>query len=302
MIIEQVTTSAIAKETCALDRRNAIITGANRGLGQAIATAFIRAGANVLLVARDGDLLRYAEQELIPLRRHSRQVLHSMPADVSRPEDVAAVLERARQALPDVTILVNNAGIYGPMGRLEDVDWSSWVEAIHVNLLGTVLMCRSFIPEFRRQGYGKIINLSGGGATGPLPRISAYAASKAAVVRLTETLAVELSDANVDVNAIAPGALNTRLLDEVVQAGPEKVGAEFYDRALKQREQGGVPLEKAASLAVFLASAASDGITGRLLSAVWDDWASLPAKRDELSQSDVYTLRRIVPGDRGLKW
>jgi 3-oxoacyl-[acyl-carrier protein] reductase len=119
---------------------------------------------------------------------------------------------------------------------------------------------------------------------------------------LTETLAVELSDANVDVNAIAPGALNTRLLDEVVQAGPEKVGAEFYDRALKQRDQGGVPLEKGAALAVFLASAASDGITGRLLSAVWDDWAHLPERREELSQSDVYTLRRIVPGDRGLKW
>jgi 3-oxoacyl-[acyl-carrier protein] reductase len=158
MITEQLSTSATANETCALDGRNAIITGANRGLGQAIATAFVKAGANVLLVARDGDLLRHAERELIPLRRRSRQVLHSMPADVSRPEDVAAVLERAKQVLPGVTILVNNAGIYGPMGRLEDVDWSSWIEAVQVNLFGTVLMCRSVVPEFRRQGYGKIIN------------------------------------------------------------------------------------------------------------------------------------------------
>src|SRR6185436_20968340 len=111
--------------------------------------------------------------------------------------------------------------------------------------------------------------LSGGGATNPLPRISAYAASKAAVVRFAETLAEELRDAHVDVNAIAPGPLNTRLLDEVLTAGPEKVGAGFYERSLKQKEQGGAPLERGAELAVFLGSAASDGITGKLLSALW---------------------------------
>jgi 3-oxoacyl-[acyl-carrier protein] reductase len=163
-------------------------------------------------------------------------------------------------------------------------------------------MCRAVIPHFRRQGYGKIINLSGGGATAPLPRISAYACSKAAVVRLTETLAEELRDARVDVNAIAPGPLNTRLLDEVLRAGPDRVGRDFYDRSVKQRDGGGVPLEKGAALAVFLASAAGDGITGRLLSAVWDDWARLPRRREALAASDVYTLRRIVPEDRGLTW
>jgi NAD(P)-dependent dehydrogenase (short-subunit alcohol dehydrogenase family) len=182
------------------------------------------------------------------------------------------------------------------------VDWNAWLEAVQVNLFGTVHTCRALIPHFRRQGYGKIINLSGGGATAPLPRISAYACSKAAVVRLTETLAEELRDVHVDVNAIAPGALNTRLLDEVIEAGPEKVGKEFYERSLKQRDAGGVPLEKGAALAVFLASAAGDGITGRLLSAIWDDWARLPERREALAKSDVYTLRRIVPEDRGLKW
>jgi 3-oxoacyl-[acyl-carrier protein] reductase len=163
-------------------------------------------------------------------------------------------------------------------------------------------MCREVLPAFRRQGYGKIINLSGGGATAPLPNMSAYAASKAAVVRFTETLAEETREARIDVNAIAPGALNTRLLEEVLAAGPERVGRAFYERSLKQRDTGGVPLEKGAELAVFLASAASDGITGRLLSAVWDDWANLPARRDVLAQTDVFTLRRIVPEDRREKW
>jgi 3-oxoacyl-[acyl-carrier protein] reductase len=119
---------------------------------------------------------------------------------------------------------------------------------------------------------------------------------------MTDTLAEELKDANVDVNAIAPGALNTRLLDEVIEAGPDKVGKAFYERSLKQQKEGGAPLEKGAKLAVFLASKQSDGITGRLISALWDDWSNLPSKREQLAKSDIYTLRRIVPEDRGMKW
>ena len=140
------------------------------------------------------------------------------------------------------------------------------------------------IPHLRGNKYGKIVNLSGGGATAPLPRISAYAAGKAAVVRLTETLAHELADARVDVNAIAPGPLNTRLLQEVLAAGPERVGKDFYERSLKQKADGGAPLEKGAALAVYLASAQSDGISGRLFSALWDDWQRLAQKRDALGQ------------------
>jgi 3-oxoacyl-[acyl-carrier protein] reductase len=285
-----------------LSGRSAVITGANQGLGRAIATAFVRAGASVLLVARGEELLRQTERDLRPLAKRPGQRVCALRGDVAEPECCAAVARHAAELFSGVTILVNNAGVYGPMGLLEEVDWSAWVDAVRVNLLGTALMCRAVIPLMRARGYGKVINLSGGGATAPLPRISAYAASKAAVVRLTETLAEELRDARVDVNAIAPGALNTRLLDEVLAAGPDKVGRDFYDRSVKQRDQGGVPLEKGAELTVFLASAASDGITGRLLSAVWDDWARLPQHREQLARSDVYTLRRIVPEDRGGQW
>jgi len=181
---------------------------------------------------------------------------------------------------------------------IEENDWSEWVRAIEINLFGTVLMCREVLPRFKASGYGKIINLSGGGATAPLPRISSYAASKAAVVRFTETLAEECRATAIDVNAIAPGALNTRLMDELLAAGPEQIGAEFFERMTRQQQQGGTPLARGAELAVFLGSAASDGISGRLLSAVWDDWANLSRRRDELSKSDIYTLRRITPEDR----
>jgi 3-oxoacyl-[acyl-carrier protein] reductase len=151
----------------------------------------------------------------------------------------------------------------------------------------------------RRQRAGKIIVVSGGGATAPLPRISAYAASKAAAVRFAETLALEVADDGIDVNSVAPGALNTRLLDQVIEAGPDVVGADFFARMLREKERGGTPLEKGAELVRFLASSASDGISGRLISAVWDDWQHMPDVRDRIAESDVYTRRRIVPEDRG---
>ena len=276
-----------------LEGRTAIVTGGSRGLGQAIAARFLADGARVLLVARDRQRVEEAARELGGGGR-----LQAMAGDVADAGDCAAVVARARALGDGPLVLVNNAGVYGPMGRLEDVDLAAWEEAVRINLFGTVLMCRAAIPALRARRYGKIINLSGGGATAPLPRISAYAASKAAVVRLTETLAHELADDHVDVNAIAPGPLNTRLLDEVLAAGPDAVGREFFEKSLRQRDEGGAPLEKGAALAAFLASAESDGITGRLLSALWDDWAALPAKREELAKSDVYTLRRIVPEDR----
>jgi 3-oxoacyl-[acyl-carrier protein] reductase len=280
--------------TGALSGRGAIVTGASRGLGLEIARSYLREGAHVLMTARDEVRLAEARAELAPLAA-AGQVLATVPGDVGRAEDCARVVAHALTVLPDLTVLVNNAGVYGPMGRIEDVDWDEWVDAVRIDLFGTVLMCRAVIPHLRRRGYGKIVNLSGGGATAPLPRISAYAAAKVAVVRLTETFAQELEDAHVDVNAIAPGALNTRLLDEVLAAGPDKVGAAFHERSLKQLEEGGAPLAKGAALAVFLASARSDGISGRLLSAIWDDWARLPEERDALAKSETYTLRRVVP-------
>jgi 3-oxoacyl-[acyl-carrier protein] reductase len=277
--------------------RSAIITGASLGLGRAIAARFIEAGAGVLLVARQAAALLRARDELRE-RATAGQIVEALAADVGVRADCEAVAARASEALPDLAVLVNNAGVYGPMGPIETLDWEAWEGALRVNLFGTVMMCRAVIPLLRRRGFGKIVNLSGGGATAPLPFLSAYAASKAAVVRLTETFAHELREARIDVNAIAPGALNTRLLDEVLAAGPEKVGADFYARSLKQREEGGAPLEKGAELALFLASAESDGISGRLLSALWDDWRALPAQREALARGDVYTLRRIVPEDR----
>jgi len=284
-----------------LDGRTAIITGASQGLGFAIAKAYIKAGASVLLCARDEIKLKKTEEFLTSLCSQNQIVL-IQPADVSRIEDVKKIGATASKHFPQLHILVNNAGIYGPMGLIEEIDWTNWVHAIEINLFGSILMCREFLPHFKSQNYGKIIQLSGGGATSPLPRISAYAASKAAIVRFAESLAIEVHSDNIDVNSIAPGPLNTRLLEEVLAAGPDKVGQIFYERSLKQKENGGASLDKGTDLAVFLASSASDGITGKLISAIWDPWKNFHEHLEDLQKNDIYTLRRIIPEDRGLNW
>ncbi len=281
--------------------KKAIITGANQGLGFEIAKKYVQAGADVMLCARSATLLDAARAELEVMATPGQKIVANV-ADVASEADVQALVANTLKALGGCHILVNNAGVYGPKGEIESLDWAEWVKTIEINVYGSILMCRALLPHFKAQRYGKVIQLSGGGATNPLPRISAYAVSKAAIVRFAETLAEEVRGIGIDVNAIAPGALNTRMLDEVLQAGPEKVGQAFYDRSLQQKESGGAPLDKGADLALFLASAASDGITAKLISAVWDDWEHWPDHLDELSSSDAYTLRRIAGRDRGFTW
>lgn len=284
-----------------LQGRGILITGASQGLGRAVAEACVDAGADVFLCARGAAELEKAGAELRGRARSGQQVFWQ-PGDISDSETVIRLIAEAAERLPRFTGLVNNAGVLGPKGRLEDCSWDEWARTIAINLFGTTLPCRAVLPIFRRQGYGKIVNLSGGGATAPRPFFTAYAASKAAVVRLTETLAHETAGAGIDVNAVAPGALNTRLLEEVLDAGPEKVGKSDYEKALQQKAAGGAPLEKASALCAYLLSAESDGITGRLLSAIWDPWPTLAERSEKLRQSDIYTLRRVVPADRGLNW
>ena len=287
--------------TGVLTGRAAIVTGGSHGLGLEIARIFLASDARVLVCGRDAKSLGSARAELESLASDPTSVATAM-VDVSEPEAVERLVNDAVERFSRIHVLVNNAGVYGPKGLTEDVAWEEWEHAVRVNLFGSVLCSRAVLPHFRANGYGKIIQLSGGGATSPLPRLSAYAASKAAVVRFAETLAEELRGTGIDVNAIAPGALNTRLLDEVLEAGAERVGESFYERALEQRSSGGTPLDVAARLAVFLASGDSDGITGKLISAPWDPWEELPSHADDLRSTDVYTLRRIVPADRGFSW
>lgn len=284
-----------------LKNRFALITGASQGLGAEIARHYVINGASVALCARSADKLAIQQRDLSKLLVSDARII-TIVADVGEPNDVDLIFETVRAEFPRLDILVNNAGVYGPMGRIEDVDWNEWVDAIRINLLGVVSVTRAAMPLFRSQRYGKVINISGGGAANPMPAITAYAASKAAVVRFTESLALECKDDHIDVNAIAPGALLTRMMDQLLEAGPGRVGQQFFDRMKKIAEEGGTPLEVGAALCVFLGSQESDGITGKLIAAQWDRWEDWPQHIEELNRSDVYTLRRITGRDRNKQW
>ena len=283
-----------------LKNLNALITGGSLGLGKAIASGFLSEGANVCICARNEGELQATRDELAAL--YPLQKVIAIPCDVSDEGQVNRLWERAKNEFGAIHALVLNAGVYGPMGLTEEVDLKEWRRAMDINLYGVLLPCRAAIPHFKALGGGKIIILSGGGATNPLPNISAYAASKAATVRLMETLAEELKTFHIDVNAIAPGALATRLIDEVLAAGPDKVGSAFFEKNRQWKEKGATPLNMGVDLAVYLASVQSNGITGKLISAQWDPWRTLHEHREELEKSDIYCLRRIVPEDRNKTW
>ena len=199
---------------------NTLITGGSQGLGKAIAGHFLAEGANVVLCARSEKDLSATRDELA--KQFPSQKVCARTCDVADETQTNELVAFALRELGSLHVLVLNAGIYGPMGATESVSLDEWRRAMDINVYGVLLPSRAVIPHFKKNGRGKIIVLSGGGATNPLPNISAYAASKAAAVRLMETLAEELKTFHVDVNAIAPGALATRLVDEVLAAGPEK--------------------------------------------------------------------------------
>lgn len=282
-----------------LEKKAAVITGGSQGLGRRIAERYLEEGACVAVCARNEKELRQAERELSALAGATGRVI-AVRADVAIEEEAANVVKACVDTFGSIDILVNNAGIHGAKGEIDQVDLTEWKSAIEVNLYGTIHMIRAAVPYMKKQGGGKIISLAGGGATGPRPYFSAYAASKAAIVRLTENFAKELAPYGIELNAVSPGAMNTRLLDDILSAG-ETIGAE-YEKARQQKERGGEPTDTGAGLCVYLGSAESDGISGRLISAVWDNWQEFEEHKKELADSDIYTLRRIVSRDRGMDW
>ena len=282
-----------------LVNKTIIITGANQGFGLAIAKEFAKQGANLVLSARNYSLL---EEVKIQIKNEFNIDVRIIKSDVSNIEDNKKTAELAIREFGTIDVFVANAGIYGPKGSTEAVNLEEWSNAIDINLKGVVYGCASVIHDMKKNRSGKIIILSGGGATKPMPFLSSYAASKAGVVRFMESLSLEVNEFNIDVNAIAPGALNTRLLKEVLDAGPDLVGAQFYEQSLKQVESGGAGFVNGVNLCLFLASVKSNKITGKLISAIWDKWESFDEKLNELINSDIYTLRRIIPEDRNKNW
>lgn len=279
--------------------RTALITGATGALGRQVAEAYARAGARLVVSARrEGPL-----QSLADALAADGTAIAALPCDLSRTDDVRRLAAKACDAFGGLDVLVNAAAVIGPIGPLWENDWGRWSEAFQINLCAAAQLCQLCLPGMpAAAGRGKIVNISGGGATSPRQGFSAYAAAKTALVRLSETLAAELAGRAVDVNCVAPGYVNSAMTRAVLDAGVDRAGRREYDAAASVAAGGQDGRERAAELCVFLASAASDGITGKLISARWDPWETLPEHRADLAATDVYTLRRILPRERGFSW
>lgn len=273
---------------------NIVVTGSSTGIGRALAERLLAHEHQVWGLARS-DQSSFAAQ--YPDRFFaSRCDVGSWPA-------VQAAAGEMATRWNHIDGLVTCAGIQGEVGRALEADPIRWSDTVHANLDGTFYALRALDHMLARcPRRAKIVCFSGGGATKPRARFSAYGVAKTGVVRLVETIAEEERGRKLDINAVAPGAINTRLTDEVIALGPQVVGEAEYAAAQKQKASGGASLDKALGLVEWLLSPSSDGITGRLLSAPWDPWATLGAHAGELATSEIYTLRRIVPEERGKKW
>jgi NAD(P)-dependent dehydrogenase (short-subunit alcohol dehydrogenase family) len=268
--------------------RRVLVTGGSRGIGRACALCALEAGARVVISARDPGRLAVMAGEL-RARFGDRVGWHA--ADVGRPADVEELVRVVADRMSGLDGLVHAAAVPGPIGPAVEQAAEAWWDAVRVNLLGTFLVLRASAGAM--DTGGRMVALSGGGATGPFPNFSAYGASKAAVVRLVETLSVEWAG-RIEVNALAPGFVATEIHDATLAAG-NAAGAEYLDRTRRELAAGGVPVELAARAAVFLLSERCAGITGRLLAAPWDEWWRWPERVSRIAGSDAYTLRRVVP-------
>jgi NAD(P)-dependent dehydrogenase (short-subunit alcohol dehydrogenase family) len=239
-----------------LTGKNAFVTGASRGIGQAIAVAFAEAGADVALVARSADGLAETAAAIEAAGRKAVVIT----ADVTSPEQVTAAVGTAIDQLGYVDIVVNNAGGSNFMIEFADLRLSGWDKIMTLNLTSTVHVCRAFAGHLLERGQGSVINVASVAGVTSAPELAPYGAAKAGMVSLSKTLAVEWGPRGVRVNALCPGwtatELNRSLWSDAV-AGPDRVANVPLRRWGRAAEMAGP--------ALFLASDASSYMTGQVL-------------------------------------
>jgi NAD(P)-dependent dehydrogenase (short-subunit alcohol dehydrogenase family) len=279
--------------------RTVLITGGSMGIGLACAEAALQAGAGVAIAARGEEQLAAAHARLQQLAGAQRVSAHR--CDVSDADAVAALVDTVAERCGGLDGVVHAAAVIGPIGTVLDIEPAEWLDTVRSNLYGSFLVVRAAASVMKGRGGGRIVLLSGGGATSAFPNYSAYASSKAAVVRLVETAAIELAPFGIAINALAPGFVATRMHDATIAAGA-RAGEAYLERTRAELAAGGVPPELPGAAAVFLLSGRSEGISGRLFAAPWDDAGEWFRRSGEIAGSDLFTLRRIVPRDRGGTW
>jgi NADP-dependent 3-hydroxy acid dehydrogenase YdfG len=284
-----------------IKNQTVFISGATSGLGLEAAKYFVKLGKSVVFCARDHQAVIQTRNLLSDLSVND-QLIIGFTNDVSNEVTTKEMINELQKSTISIDILICNAGVIGPIDKFLETDLKDWQEAFNVNFYGTLNLIMSLLPSMVARKFGRVIHVSGGGATSPLYGMSSYAASKVAAVRFIETLASEYQESGVTLNSIAPGMLKTKLLDQMLDAGPDKVGENLFRKSSAKAVASSDSTKLALKLMDFLASNESAGITGRLISAEWDNWVEWPNHLDEIKNSDLYTLRRITGRDRGQEW
>lgn len=282
-----------------LTGKNILITGGSLGIGYAATEACLAAGARVAICARGREDLDRAVIALSGIAGPDRVI--ARVADVTRDDDVAATMDEMIERWGSLDGVIHSAGIYGPIGLVTDVDPGEWMDVIRINLFGAFVVVREACKRMMAAGGGRIALFAGGGAAAPFPNYTGYACSKAALVRLTETAAVEMEPYGIALNCIAPGFVVTRLHEQTI-AQIDRVPGAFFEKTKAEMERGGVAASVGGEAAAFLVSGAAEGITGKFLAAPYDAYRAWPERVEDLRGSDLFTLRRIVPRDRGGDW
>jgi NAD(P)-dependent dehydrogenase (short-subunit alcohol dehydrogenase family) len=267
-------------------RQVAIVTGGGRGIGKAIAVGVARAGTSVAVVGRSADQLAATVTEITQIGSSAIAVT----TDVSDPVAVERMVQEVERSLGPVDLLVNNAGLAGPIGPSWETDPDEWWRCLEVNLRGPMLCSRFVLPGMIARGGGRIVNVASGAGTFALPYLGAYVTSKTALIRLTEIIALETGQHGVKVFAIEPGTVRTAMAEDASESEQGKRWLPWLGETFKRGED--VPPVQAADLVVLLASGRADALSGRFFT-IDDDVLGLVERARGKGLADLQTLRLI---------
>jgi short-subunit dehydrogenase len=277
--------------------KNILISGATGGFGSALAFKYFQEGANLLLIGRNINKLNTLKNKLIK-DKTTNQFILTIKLDLSNLDVIKKVIIKELSNISKIDTLINCAAIQGPIGKSWENNFKEWQKTFNTNFYSTMILTNTILPFMLKYKTGNIINISGGGSTSSRPDFSSYAISKTAIVRYTEILADELSNTKIKVNSVAPGIMATNMIKNVIKNKKNITNLKEFNAAEKALTDGD-NMSKAIDLCLFLSSKASNGINGKLISANWDPWLLLKSNKKNILESDIYTLRRILPEDRG---
>ena len=269
-----------------LEGQVAIVTGGGRGIGKAIALGLAKAGASVAVIARSPDQLAETVRQITELGVRAI----SVTADVSNPGAVNRIVQEVEKSLGSVDLLVNNAGLAGPIGPTWKTDPDDWWRCLEVNLRGPMLCSRAVLPGMIARGGGRIINVASGAGTFAIPYVGAYVTSKTALIRFTEILALETAPNGIKVFAIEPGTVRTSMAEYALESEEGRRWMPWFGEIFQRGDD--VPPNHATDLVVLLASGRVDALSGRFYT-VKDDVLGLAARAGHEAIGDLQTLRLI---------